>query len=138
LRVSRVVVHISWEGTTLTLDDEHVVRRDDEKLGEQGGDFTPFVVDLDGEPHVLVAGESLDRRTRYVYVNERPTPVNPEAVGRPWMAPPLRFSSGMTVIAVGKETLEGDELWRIESPPVTDRPEPVFGPGWTRYSPLTD
>jgi hypothetical protein len=130
---------IVWEGrTTFTLDDEYAVRRDGEKLGEQRGDFTPLLIELDGERHVIVAGVSLDSRTRHVQVHERSTPVNPEAAERPWMTPPLPFSPGMTITVMGKATPDGDELWRLESPPLTeDRPEPVFGPGWTRYSPLT-
>ena len=133
-----VVVHISWEGhTTFTLDDEYVVRCDGEKLGEQGGDFTPFVIELDGEPHVLIAGMPLDDETQYVYVNDHPVRVNTEAVPRMWMAPPLPFSPGMTVTVVGKAVPEGDELWRLESPPLTERENaPVLGPGWTGYAPL--
>jgi len=137
--MSKIIVHIVWEGrTTFTLDDEYAVRRDAEKLGEQRGDFTPFPLDLDGDPHVVVAGESLVEGTNVVYVNEQPVRVNPVSPTGAWMAPPLPFSLGMTITVVGKATPDGDELWRLESPPLTeDRPEPVFGPGWTRYSPLS-
>jgi hypothetical protein len=133
-----VAVHISWEGrTAFTLDDEYVVRRDGEKLGEQGGDFTPFVIDLDGEPHVLVAGMPLDDKTQYVYVNDHPVRVNTERRPWMWMAPPQPFSPGMTVTVVGTAVPDGEELWRLESPPLTEgENRPVFGPGWIGYAPL--
>ena len=86
-----------------------------------------------------MVGGSLDERTRYVFVNESPVRVNSEARGRAWIAPPLPFVQGMTILVVGKATSDGDELWRLESPRLTEgQPEPVFGPGWTRYSPLTE
>ena len=134
----KVVVQISWQGrTTFTLDDDYVVRRDGEKLGEQGGDFTPFAIDLDGAPHVLVAGVPLDNRTNYVYVNDHPVRVNSTCAPAMWMAPPLPFSPGMTLTVTGKATPESEELWRLESGPLTEgENEPVLGPGWVRYAPL--
>jgi hypothetical protein len=136
--MAKVVVHISWEGRTVfTLDDEYVVRRDGEKLGDQGGDFTAFVIELDGAPHVLVAGMPLEEGTRYVFVNDHPVRVNSESAPAMWMAPPLPCSPGMTVTVVGKAALQGDELWRLESPPLsTGANPPVLGPGWSRYAPL--
>jgi hypothetical protein len=136
--MAEVVVQISWQGrTAFTLDDEYVVRRDGEKVGGQGGDFTPFVIDLDGEAHVLVAGMPLDEKTQYVYVNERPVRVNSESTPWMWMAPPMPFSEGMVVTVVGTAAPDGEELWRLESPPLTDgKNEPVLGPGWTGYAPL--
>jgi hypothetical protein len=136
--MAEVVIHLSWEGgTTFTLDDEYVVRRDGEVLGEQGGDFTAFVIDLDGEPHVLVAGTPFDRDTRYVCVNEHPVPVHTGAAPSVWMAPPLPCKPGGTVTVVGRTELDGDELWRLESPPLIEGANPpVFGPGWVGYAPL--
>ena len=136
--MAEVVIHISWEGgTVFTLDDEYVVRRDGEKLGEQGGDFTAFVIDLDGEPHVLVAGTPLDTATRYVYVNDHPVPINRESAPRMWMTPPLPFKPGGAITVVGTAQLDGDELWRLQSPPLTEGANPpVLGPGWTGYAPL--
>jgi hypothetical protein len=79
----------------------------------------------------------LDSKTRYVYVNDHPVPVNTEARPTMWMAPPLHVLPGMTVTVVGRETLEGDDLWRLESPPLTvGANPPVLGPGWTGYAPL--
>jgi len=136
--MGKVVVHISWQGrTAFTLDDEYVVWRDGEKLGEQGGDFTPFVFELDGEPHVLVAGMPLDAGTEYVFVNDHPVRVNSVAAPAMWMAAPQPFTPGMTVTVVGKAVFDGEELWRLESPPLAEgENDPVLGPGWTGYAPL--
>jgi hypothetical protein len=135
--MAEVVVHISRQGRAFTLDAEHVVRRDGEKLGEQGGDFTAFVIDLDDEWHVLVAGMPLDAQTRYVFVNDHPVRVNTEAAPSMWMAPPQPLSPGMTVTVVGKADVDGEERWRLESPPLAEGAnDPVLGPGWTRYAPL--
>jgi hypothetical protein len=135
----KVVIHINWaDRATFSLDDEYVVRRDGEKLGEQGGDFTPFVIELDGAPHVLVAGEGLDPQAQYVYVNDHPVRVNTTVRPSMWLAPPMPFSPGMTVTVAGKADLEGEDLWRLESGPLTEGAnEPVLGPGWTRYAPLS-
>jgi hypothetical protein len=132
------VVHMTWpDGTTFTFDDDQAVRRDGVELGEQGGDFTPHVVDLDGEKHVLVAGIALHHDERYVEVNGSPVPINTTPDVGQWMAPPIPFESGMTITVIAKAALDGDELWRLESPPLSeDRNEPVWGPGWTHYAPL--
>jgi hypothetical protein len=79
----------------------------------------------------------LDAETQYVFVNDHPVRVKSVAAPAMWMAPPQPFTPGMTVTVAGKAEFEGEELWRLESPPLSvGENRPVFGPGWVGYAPL--
>ena len=131
-------------GRTLTIaavDDALVVDDTGECLGELQGDVTPFVVAIDGSPHVIAAGAvgGGDRAARVVVEFPHDTQTCPIAKSQHcgvWMTFPEPFQEGMTIAAVWHDDA-GHELWRIVSQPLTaDRLGPIFGPTWTGYAPL--
>lgn len=123
------------------MNDALVVEDAGERLGEVQGDVTPFVVSIDGSPHIIAAGAvgGGDRAARVLVEFPHDTQTCPiaksEHIGV-WMTFPEPFQEGMAISAVWHDDA-GRELWRIESQPLTaNRLEPIFGPRWTGYAPL--
>jgi hypothetical protein len=126
--IGRTVAMSRLASDATVVDDLTAGRR----LGEVQGDLTPFLIDYDGEPYIVFAGEIIGGdKARLVFIDlprdQLMCPVlrGAEAARTPhdgvWMSFPEPFEPG------------------IESPPLTaDRLDPMFGPGWVRYAPLND
>ena len=106
-----------------------------DRLGEVVGDFTPFLLTLDGAPHVVIAGRGLNQ-AQHVDVLFPHVDRACRIGNGVWMTFPEPFEEGARVTAVWRNEA-GDVLQRVESPPLrADALGPVFGPGWVGYAPL--
>jgi hypothetical protein len=133
------------EKTTLTVSHlpSGVVVVDDagERLGEIQGDLSPLLLDIDGDVHIVFAGQAGGGSRTHTVVVELPgeqqtCKVTQGVEHGVWMTFPVPFEPGMTVTAIWRDEA-GEELWRRASSPLTARLlDPVFGPEWTSYAPL--
>lgn len=103
-----------------------------EQLGPVRGSVQPFITELDGKLHVVLAGTQESPRHRYTVVDGTPYPVHASA----WMAQPIPLKNGMTVTAVAQDA-EGRELFKLTTEPLHEgvEPQPLAGPSWTGYGP---
>jgi len=129
------VLTISAEAEAFVVDDTG------RRLGEISGDFTPFLVSLDGAERLVLAGVlgGGDRTARVTVTFAHDTQTVLVA-RRPhagvWMTFPTRFEPGSVVTVSGQDE-SGEQRWLVNSPPLSaDRLEPVFGPAWTDYASL--
>lgn len=99
------------------------------ELGEVRGDLDIFIVTIDDEPHLLLAGPAERAEHASTVVDGNPCPVKNGV----WLSLPVPFTPGMQVNAIWQDP-NGRELFRRLSPPLR-RFEPMFGPSWTRWGP---
>jgi hypothetical protein len=137
--VRRLLVYPGIHDRTLTLGQvaagAYVVLDGDRQLGEVWGDLTPLCL---GSSHIVLAGPIPEERAHHVVVdfphNTRICPIH----SRVWMSFPEPFTEGIRIRASWRDK-DDQELFQLESPPLRRNAlQPMFGPRWKGYAPLSD
>jgi hypothetical protein len=101
-------------------------------LGDLNGDLMPFVVTIDGAPHVLFAGATIGMAADGVSISSPGGDQLCRSKNDVWMSVPEPFTEGMVINA---RWLDGERVLFERSATLHAAAlEPVFGPGWTFYA----